>query len=115
MATGDPGGAGYFPLNAVRWLTPPRDIAVLVAESKSTQFRAELFCFDAEPRSMSAEFYLLEPGNYKLTIAPKGDEAEPSSRPHDFAVRTRRTRVSFTLPARRLCVLRIRQISSGEE
>ena len=25
--TGDPGDCGYFPLNAVRWLTPPRDIA----------------------------------------------------------------------------------------
>jgi hypothetical protein len=108
MATGDPGNAGYFPLNAVRWLTPPRDIAARVTESKSTEFGAELFCFGAQPRSMSAEFYLLEPGKYKLTVAPKGDEGRRSSRTYDLAVKGRRARVSFTLPARRLCVLRIR-------
>jgi hypothetical protein len=108
MATGDPGDAGYFPLNAVRWLTPPRDIAALVAESAATSFEAELFCFDAEPRSISAEFYLLDPGNYKLTVTPKGDEGRRSSRTYDFTVEGRRTLVSFTLPARRLCVLRIR-------
>ena len=108
MATGDPGDAGYFPLNAVRWLTPPRDIAALVTESAATSFEAELFCFDAEPRSISAEFYLLDPGNYKLTVTPKGDEGRRSARTYDFTVEGRRTLVSFTLPARRLCVLRIR-------
>src|SRR5690606_6678849 len=37
-ATGDPGGALYFPMNAVRWLTPPRDIAALVTESSRKRF-----------------------------------------------------------------------------
>jgi hypothetical protein len=108
MATGDPGGAGYFPLNAVRWLTPPRDIAARVTESKSTEFGAELFCFDAEARSMSAEFYLLEPGAYKLTVTPKGDEGRRSARTYNLAVKGRRARVSFILPARRLCKVRVK-------
>jgi len=108
MATGDPGDAGYFPLNAVRWLTPPRGIAALVTESASTRFDAELFCFDAEPRSMSAEFHLLAKGNYTLTVTPKADEDRRPSRTYDFVVEARRTSVSFTLPSRRLCVLRIR-------
>jgi hypothetical protein len=107
MATGDPGDAGYFPLNAVRWLTPPRDIAALVTESSDTGFAAELFCFDAEPRPMSAEFYLLKPGRYKLTVTPKDEQAQASSKANDFVVKSRRTRVSFKLPARRLCTLRI--------
>ena len=111
MATGDPGDAGYFPLNAVRWLTPPRDIAALVTESKSTEFGAELFCFDDEPRSMSAEFYLLEPGDYRLTVTPK-DDARSSDSAYNFVVTGRRASISFKLPARRLCVL---EISPGEK
>ncbi len=107
MATGDPGDAGYFPLNAVRWLTPPRNIAALVTESASASFATELFCFDAEPRSMAAEFYLLDPGKYKLTIATKNGDKEKLSQTHEFAVQGRRTRVNFDLPSRKLCFLRI--------
>ena len=108
MATGDPGDAGYFPLNAVRWLTPPRGIAAFVTDSAGTRFDAELFCFDAEPRSMSAEFYLLDPGKYTLTVAPKDEQARQSSRTYGFTVDGRRTRISFTLPARRLCTVSVR-------
>jgi len=107
MATGDPGDAGYFPLNAVRWLTPPRGIAALVTDSASTMFDAELFCFDPEPRSMAAEFYMLDPGRYELVVTPK-DHGRTSARSYDFVMKGRRARVSFTLPARRICTLRIR-------
>jgi len=68
--TGDPGGAGIFPLNAVRWRTAPRDIAVLVTDSSATTFTAELFHFGPEPRALAAEFLLLRRGAYELTIAP---------------------------------------------
>ncbi|GAG32760.1 unnamed protein product, partial [marine sediment metagenome] len=135
--TGDPGSADYFPLNAVRWLTPPRNIAALVTESTSSQFTAELFNFGEEKRSMSAEFYLLDPGKYTLTIAagkargqkllarqsgparrlagslPDRDEFVVQDRsPWDSAIRRpqvdlRRTRVFFELPPRKLCVLHV--------
>ncbi len=130
MVTGDPGDAGYLPLNAVRWLTRPREIAVLVTESGNRRFAAELFSFSEEERSMAAEFYLLEPGAYELTItAGDGQTSASSVEPmrellstHDFVVmgrsrgnsavrrpsrQFRRTRVNLTLPPRRLCVLRI--------
>jgi len=107
MATGDPGDAGYFPLNAVRWLTPPRDIAALVTKSANTEFGAELFCFDAEPRSMSAEFYLLEPGKYKLTVTTRDGDREKLSQTREFVVQGRRTRVNFDLPPRKLCFLSV--------
>jgi len=107
MVTGDPGDAGYLPLNAVRWLTPPRDIAVLVTESTSSQFAAELFCFGPEKRSLSAEFYLLGVGKYRWTIAAR-DGGEQNVRTDEFVVESRRTRVSFELPPRTLCVLDIR-------
>jgi hypothetical protein len=113
MATGDPGGAGYFPLNAVRWLTPPRDIAALVTESASTQFSAELFSFGEKQRPMSAEFYLLDPGQYKLIITTNNGEEKELSEAHEFVVKGRRTRVSFRLPPRKLCMLRIRPAQVG--
>lgn len=112
--TGDPGDAGYCPLNAVRWLMPPREIAVLVTESTSHRFTAELFSFAEEKRAMAAEFYLLEPGTYELTITAGEGQTQELSGTYEFVVRGRnpgdsfrRTRVDLELPARRLCVLRI--------
>jgi len=107
MVTGDPGGALYFPLNAVRWLTPPRDIAALVTESTSSRFSAELFGFGKRQRSMSAEFYLLEPGRYKLTIIAGDSGARQTAGTYEFSVESRKTRVNFKLPPRKLCVLQI--------
>ncbi|HCO96954.1 MAG TPA: hypothetical protein DIU00_23950 [Phycisphaerales bacterium] len=109
MVTGDPGDALYFPLNAVRWLTPPRDIAALVTESSQSRFGAELFSFGERARSMSAEFYMLDPGKYKLTITTaNGGEAGPVET-NQFTVESRRTRISFTLPPRKLCGLKVRR------
>lgn len=103
-ATGDPGDALYFPMNAVRWLTPPRQIAALVCESSRDGLLAKLFHFHEEPRPMGAEFYLLSPGEYKLFLRPEGEGRAAESR---FAVTGPRTRVSFSLPAGRPCVLRV--------
>jgi hypothetical protein len=94
----DPGMAGYFPLNAVRWLTPARDIAALVTESGTDSFEAKLFHFGANTRIMGAEFYLLAPGRYKMEVG-----AETSY----FMVKGPRTRIDFTLPAKQKIHLRI--------
>jgi len=107
--TGDPGGAGYFPLNAVRWLTPPRDIAALVTESGTDNFKAELFHFGRNKRAMSAELYLLKPGDYTLVIARKDAEGQTPLKTHRFTVRGRRDQVSFELPPRKLCILDVRR------
>ncbi len=104
-ATGDPGSVMYFPLNAVRWLTPPRDLAALVTESGTNAFTAELFHFGEKPRPMAAELYLLEPGNYAFSVPPI--EASITSAPQPFTVTGARTRITFELPPRRLCVLRV--------
>ncbi len=114
--TGDPGDAGYFPLNAVRWLTEPRNIAALVTESGTEQFSAELFHFGKEKRPMSAELYLLRPGEYTLTLTIKNGEEQKvlitdelivkGGRPMDSL---RRTRAFFELPSRKPCLLQIRR------
>lgn len=97
--TGDPGDALYFPLNAVRWLTPPRDIAALVTATGSKRFAAELFHFGATPRSLAAELYLLEKGDYEWEQVVDGT-AKQTRR---FTVTGPRTRVAFDLPPQQLC------------
>jgi hypothetical protein len=107
--TGDPGSAGYFPLNAVRWLTEPRNIAALVRESGTERFAAELFHFGREKRPMSAEFYLLDPGEYTLSLATKNGAIRRPLATDEVVVKGDGTRVFFELPPRRLCVLNIRR------
>ncbi len=105
-ATGDRGQFGIFPLNSVRWLTPPREIAALVTHSGRDRFSAELFHFGPAVRPMSAEFYLLQPGHYTLEIGPRDGKAAAAP-PIEFTVAGPRTKVAFELPAKVLCVLRI--------
>ena len=106
-ATGDPGASGYFPLAAVRWLTPPRDIAALVTESGRDRFTAELFHFGPAPRTMSAELYLLAPGRYTWRLLEEG-KSLPLDLPRAFDVEGPRARIVLELPPGRLCVLRVR-------
>ena len=108
--TGDPGDAGYFPLNAVRWLTPPRDIAALVTGSGRKRFTARVYHFGAEERPMEAELYLLAPGAYRMqlsTAATADTNAEKVLLEQAVQVTGPRTRITFALPPRTLCVLRV--------
>jgi hypothetical protein len=104
-ATGDPGTPLIFPMNAVRWLTPPREIAALVTQSGTNGFGAQLFHFGERARRMGAELYLLKPGAYELTLTP-ATATRPLVR-QQVRVEGPRTRVQFDLPARQLCVLQI--------
>ncbi len=108
--TGDPGGAGYFPLNAVRWLTPPRNIAALVTDSGTDRFAAELFNFQTVPVRISAELYLLAKGKYTFTISAKGTKGRASLVIKTLTVRGPRTRISFELPSQQLCTLAVGRV-----
>jgi len=106
-ATGDPGTPDYFPLNAVRWLTPPRDIAALVTGHSRDGVRAQLFHFGDATRPMGAEFYLLEPGTYVLTLTAEQQGTPATLCRRTVAAAGRRCRAAFTLPAHRLCSLHL--------
>ncbi|MBN2310469.1 MAG: hypothetical protein JXR94_15960 [Candidatus Hydrogenedentes bacterium] len=105
--TGDPGSALICPLNAVRWLTRPRELAALVVEASDSRFEADLFHFGTDPRPMGAELYGLKPGRYALALAPEGGAAQ--DRPA-FEVAGQRTRIAFELPARKLCRLAVSRL-----
>ena len=49
-ATGDMGRVDYLPLNAVRWLTPPKEIAALVTATGTDRLEAELYHFGPRTR-----------------------------------------------------------------
>lgn len=105
MVTGDK-NAPRFPQMAVRWLTPPKDIAALVTEASTTKFAAELFHFGKEPREMTAELRQLKPGNYRAKLVVDG---KPAKLPAE-AVKVEKgrfSRFSFTLPAGKLATLNI--------
>jgi hypothetical protein len=99
--TGDPGGSGSFPLNAVRWLTRPREIAALVTRAGPQRFEAELFHFGQGPRPMGAELYLLQPGQYGWTLAAGANTLREAT----ATVSGSRTQLAFELPARQVCRL----------
>lgn len=104
-ATGDPGDVEFFPMNAVRWLTPPRDIAALVVDSTNASLEAELFHFGSGRRPMGAEFYLLKPGKYVLAVQQAHQTDAGDTIP--FAVTGARGKVAFELPAKALCRLTV--------
>lgn len=100
-ATGDPDAGIDFPVNAVRWLTPPREIAALVTASGPERFEAELFHFGDSPREMGARLYLLKTGTYSVHVKGADDSTEMS-----VSIGEDRD-ISFTIPPRRLCIVRI--------
>ena len=105
--TGDPGRADYCPLNRVKWLTPPREIAALVTSAGMDHLKAELFHFGDTEREMGAELYLFDSGTYLLTLKSSTSNQEILVR--EFNVTGPRARVAFDLPARQETVMEIKK------
>jgi hypothetical protein len=103
-AAGDPGDPLYFPLNAVRWRTPPRDIAALVNEAKPERFAAEVYAFGEGERRFDAEMLLLRPGTYRLSLTAAGGKVVQSG---EVSVSAQNRRLAIALPPRVACVLRV--------
>ncbi|MGC9326739.1 MAG: hypothetical protein ACP5I1_03820, partial [Candidatus Hinthialibacter sp.] len=106
-ATGDPGNGLYFPINRVRWLTPPRDIAALTADFAPEYFSAELYHFGAEDRIMGAELYLLQNGKYRYSLLCGDKEIAAGF----FSIDSPRTQIHFKLPPQQLCKLVVQSLS----
>ena len=109
--TGDPGDYSYFPMNAVRWLTRPRQFAALVTASGRRNFEAQIYHFGDTARDMGAEFFLLKADNYRLTLT--GADGTLISE-NSVAVKGPRARVSFVIPPRVLCSLKLLPIGNRE-
>lgn len=66
-----------------------------------------------QPRPMQAEFYLLAPGSYRLTLFDAAGKLVQG--PQAFPVAGPRTRISLELPAAELCTLKVLRASAGTE
>lgn len=99
--TGEPGDGMYFPLNGVRWLTPPKDFAALVRENSRGRLSAEVFHFGKAPRSMGIELLLLEPGTYSLRLENARTGEKLDGQELEISIGNRRA--SIEVPARTLC------------
>lgn len=108
MVTGDK-NAPRFPQIAVRWLTPPQDIAILVTEASTSRFTAELFHLGREARELNAELRQLRPGRYKASLTVNGQTTK-LSREIINVESGRYTRLPITLPAQTLAVLSLRPL-----
>ena len=103
MLTGDPGDALYLPLNAVRWRTHPRDLAVLVESTGPRHFEARLHHFGANEREMGAELLILDPGPYAWRL-DCGDAGEQRGA---LVVDEAPPMIDFALPPGVECVLEV--------
>ena len=111
-AVGGLGSPAFCPVHALRWLTPAREIAAAVTDAGPDRLRAVLFHFGEGTRTMGAELYLLRPGCYTVTLAAADDAAQTPLMACALQVQAPRTRVSFELPPRKLCVLHVRPESA---
>ena len=108
MVTGDK-NAPRFPQMAVRWLTPPEDIAALVTEASTTRLTAELFHFGPGARTMSAQLRQLKPGRYHVRLDAEGHiqrqslTVEPGRFPS----------INFTLTPQTLCNLSVTPVQTN--
>ncbi len=109
--TGDWGDALYLPLNAVRWMTPSRDIAALVTFASEDKFESELFHFGEEVREFDAKLFLLKPGHYVKTL--RDSSAEIDLEKEELSVSATPFVIRVGLPARRLCRLSLHRVSEG--
>jgi hypothetical protein len=105
--TGDPGDPLYFPLNAVRWRTPPRDIAALVTDAGPRRFAADLYHFGATERTLAAELFQLEPGGYWVTLSGK-QSGTPLHRVR-LEISAHNREVALKLPPHTECTLRVEE------
>ena len=104
--TGNVGNALYFPINAVKWLTQPVDIAVLVTEADTEKFTAELFHFGNDNRNMAALFYLLNPGTYQFST----ETATTTLENKRWVLATSSRQINFSIPSRQKVIIRLQRV-----
>jgi hypothetical protein len=104
MVSGDE-NSGRIPMPAVRWRTPPQDIAAWVASADQAHLEAELFHFGDQPRPMSAELRLLSPGRYRVELLHRNPPAVAGEQ--RLEVKGPLARIGFSLPPQTPCTIRI--------
>jgi hypothetical protein len=91
-------------MNAVRWHTPPRDLAALVTDAATNRFDARLYHFGPADRKLDCELFLLAPGDYEYTLTESNGKTISGGR---FVIDSKNRKLPVTLPKHIECRLQI--------
>jgi len=103
------------PMFHVTWSNIDNDFAALVRNDFTT-CGGTIWVYNFADKAVRPEirFWRLEPGVYELTVAPDGDKDGkgdgPAFHTQKIEVLRRMDRARFDLPAKRTCLLRVRQV-----
>lgn len=89
--SGSIGNFRFLPVFGVKWLTNPKEIAMLTEVNSVDKFEAQLFHFGNKPREMGAEFFNLKEGTYQLKLNGK--------KKSDFKIEGANRSMKFSIPA----------------
>jgi hypothetical protein len=103
MVTGDPDMSMYGQIAAVRWMTSPRQLAVMVTDADKHQLVAELFHFGEKPRKIPASLFMLANGKFHWQLVDIQDGKTNVIEEGDLNRDQPASQVTFNLPSRRLC------------
>lgn len=116
MYLGGPGTIeANWPQFAVTWQDTGENFCALVRQNDSRNLLVHLYCFDEEPRSVSANLWEFEPGTYDADVSVAIDaDASQTSRSQLLRLEIPQranprvpAKLEFSLPARKLTVLTI--------
>ncbi len=102
--TGNIGNFKFLPVFGVKWLTDPKDIAILTEINSIQNFEAQLFHFGNKSRKMGALFYNLENGKYSFKLNGK--------KQFDFKINNDNNIIKFTVQPQILTLLSIEKFKS---
>lgn len=97
--TGNVGNHQIMPVFGVKWLTDPKDIAILTEENSPQKFVAQLFHFGNDPRSIKVRFLNLREGKYMWHLS--------GGRRKSFTIDQDNREFEFTIPPQKLSLLTV--------
>ncbi|MDX1285018.1 MAG: hypothetical protein R3182_08405, partial [Draconibacterium sp.] len=101
--TGSIGNFKFLPVFGVKWLTSPKEIAILTETNATNKFEAQLFHFGEFPRKMGVKFFNLEDGEYRLKLNKK--------KILDFNLSSSNREIGFTIQPQELVKLTVEKLS----
>lgn len=95
--TGNVGNYQIMPVFGVKWITDQTEIAILTEINSTDNFRAQLYHFGNEPRTMKVRFLNLRNGRYRWSIS--------GGKRIRIDLDKENREIEFILPPQKLCYL----------
>ncbi|HBE41129.1 MAG TPA: hypothetical protein DDW27_07985 [Bacteroidales bacterium] len=100
--TGSVGNYQILPVFGVKWITSPKEIAILTTINSTSRFQAQLFHFGNQPRQLRVRFLNLKDGNYKWILSGREKGI--------VEINQKNREIEFSLPSQKLCKLTVENL-----